>query len=101
MNLPANPFIPGAGNYRVWEHLKKHGAVTTHELNRKLKVNTARLRSDIRPILKSHEMDYTIDPIPGDPSNWLYRVLSPFEALLLKKNKEEKEGNHASFYQST
>ena len=75
-SFPENPFTPNTHNHRLYEHLRTHRAVTTRELHHVLYVETARLRSDIRPYLRKHGLDYECKSIPGDTGNRLYKVVS-------------------------
>ncbi|MFH2041789.1 MAG: hypothetical protein ABIJ35_04620, partial [Acidobacteriota bacterium] len=58
--------------YFLYEHLCIHRAVTTKEMHNYLRVDTARLRSDIRPYLRKHGFDYRCQYLL--PGNWIYRV---------------------------
>jgi hypothetical protein len=73
---PENIFTPGTMNHRLYEYLVRHGQITTKELHNELKMDCARIRSDIRPYLRAHGMDYECKALPGDPGNRLYRIKS-------------------------
>jgi transposase len=73
--FPKNPFTEGTQSHRVFEYLRLHKAVTTKQLHNELKVDCARVRSDVRPYLRKNGLDYTVKPIPGDPGNRLYKVI--------------------------
>ena len=55
--LPPNPYRPGTGNFRVYGWLEVYGRITLHELHHTLKVDTARIRIDVKPYLRQHGLD--------------------------------------------
>ncbi len=69
--LPKNPFNYGTQAHLIFERLKQMGTITTKEIHI-LRCDTARLRSDIRPVLRKHGMDYRVKYI--EPGNRLYEV---------------------------
>ena len=73
--FPENPFRENTHNHILFEHLKIHRAITTKEIHNVLHVETARLRSDIRPYLRKNGMDYVVKSIPGEQGNRLYRIV--------------------------
>lgn len=73
-DFPENIFTPGTHNHILYEHLKTHRAITTKEIHNNLHVETARLRSDIRPYLRKHGLDYVCRAIPGGQGNRLYKI---------------------------
>lgn len=73
--LPPNPFMHGTGNYRVYEWLQEHRQIYLSELHHTLKVDTARLRTDIRPYLRRNGLDYEVVRIRDGET--LYRIVTP------------------------
>lgn len=71
--LPENPYREGTGNYRVYEWLREKQRIRLSELHHTLKVDTARIRTDIRPFLRKHGFDYEVVNI-GE-SEREYRVI--------------------------
>ena len=69
--FPDNPFSPGTQNHKIFEHLRYARAITTREIHR-MGCDTARLRSDVRPILRQYGLDYRCLYI--EPGNRLYEV---------------------------
>lgn len=57
MILPVNPFNPDSQAYALYERIKDGGNITTKEIHR-MGMDCARIRSDIRPILRGHGFDY-------------------------------------------
>ena len=74
-DFPENIFTPGTHNYILFEHLKRHREITTKEIHNVLHVETARLRSDIRPHLRKNGYDYIVKTIPGENGNRLYKIV--------------------------
>ncbi len=72
-SFPENPYPEGTQYYRVWEFLREHGAVTTKQLHNHLCVDTARIRSDVRPKLRKNGMDYKVRRL--EEGNWLYTII--------------------------
>ena len=72
--FPENPFNRGTQSYFLYEHLAIHREVTTKELHNYLRVDTARLRSDIRPYLRKNGLDHECKSIPGEQGNRVYRI---------------------------
>jgi hypothetical protein len=70
--FPQNPFTPGTQSYRIFEHLRNVRIITTQEIHR-MGCDTARLRSDIRPVLRKWGLDYRCRYI--EPGNRLYQVI--------------------------
>ena len=55
--FPPNPYRPNTGNWRVYEWLRENGRITLHDLHHTLKVDTVRIRCDVKPYLRQHKMD--------------------------------------------
>jgi hypothetical protein len=71
---PKNIFTPGTDSYRLYEYLREHGEITTWQIHNIVKVETARIRSDIRPFLRKNGMDYDCKSIPGVKGNRMYKI---------------------------
>jgi hypothetical protein len=68
-----NPYTPGTHNHRLYEYWRDGGGrITTKEIHR-LGCETARIRSDIRPYLKSKGLNYKC--LYLEPGNREYRVI--------------------------
>jgi len=70
--IPKNPFNAGTQVYRIYEHLRECGELTTRQIHQ-LGCDCARLRSDIRPFLKSKGYDYRCEYL--EEGNRLYKVV--------------------------
>jgi hypothetical protein len=71
--LPPNPYKPDTQCHALYEWLEKYGAITLHEIHHTLKIDTARIRTDVRGFLRKHGLDYIVKAIPGT-SNRLYKI---------------------------
>ncbi len=72
--LPENPFPVGTQCHTLFEWLRDYGEITTWDIHNTLCMDTARLRSDVRPILRQHGIDYVCKPT-GERNNRLYQLI--------------------------
>lgn len=71
--LPENPFTPGTQNHTLYEWLKERKRITRREVHHILFQDLARLRTDVKPYLRSHGFDIVCKPLgDGDTE---YRVV--------------------------
>ena len=74
-NFPPNPYKPQTGNWRVYEHLRQYGKVTLHELHHVLWVDTARIRTDVKPYLRKHGYDVACLKIRDGLTEYIVQTL--------------------------
>lgn len=55
--LPENPFKSGTQCHNLYEWLRERKRITRHEIHHILLQDTARIRVDIKPFLRSHGYD--------------------------------------------
>jgi predicted transcriptional regulator of viral defense system len=70
--LPTNPYNFNTHRWRVWEHLSKHGSLTTHEIHSVLHVDPTRVNEVSHELPKGYVMP---DSTRIEEGNYLYRVI--------------------------
>jgi hypothetical protein len=70
--FPKNPFTEGTHNHALYELLRERREITTKDIHR-MGCETSRIRSDIRPFLRKHGLDYVCSYL--EEGNRLYQVV--------------------------
>jgi hypothetical protein len=76
-SFPPNKFDPDGGAYRVLEHIRRHMCITTRDIHDPNGINadTARLRVDVKPYLREHNIVQDGRPVKLEDGNYLYRFV--------------------------
>jgi hypothetical protein len=75
--FPPNKFDPDGGAYRVLEHIRRNMCITTRDIHDPNGINadTARLRVDVKPYLRGHNIIQDGRPVKLEDGNYLYRFV--------------------------
>jgi hypothetical protein len=70
--VPENPFTPGTQAFRLYEWLQATGEITLHEIHNVLRIDTARIRVDVKRFLRRNGFEVECSRLCE--GNSLYRV---------------------------
>lgn len=82
MNFPVNPYTPGTDYGRAFRWMAKHRRITTAQIHHVLKVDTARIRTDVKRYLRKHKLNIICRVIQHEPRNCVYEVVAAYKRML-------------------